>query len=671
MQSAFTTPRPPAAITNPSVDETYDLRGLNLRDPDDTMGAGETPFTINSRMRARNNTDSQVANRSRMGSSRLSVPVGEVIDVQNVATVTGDVPFTNTVKIGQPWTAGATGRLTRLDIELDKTVGVTATGHILLRVYSDLSGVPGALIGEGSILSNAVTTSRVSLPAYFIDAPVITSGSVYWFIAVVQDNGVGPYNLSKTAASGARQITTDDIYPFTVRGTAVLGYSVRFKAYVSTDGGPQGFMLRYPSTASGQPNLIMMAQKGKLYSIPKSTGVTTLLESGMSPTNDINFDQINDLTIYCDGTRPAWYWDGTNAPGLLIGAPGTAPTNVIIWQNRVFLMINDNLVNYSNLNDPNTWDSVNFFYVPSPKSSDRMTGWEILNDNLTIFTHETKHIILGTNVTNFTRKEAEGSKGAVSQKAIVTDKKFIYFMADDGVIYKWNGASDVPISEKVQRELDGIVDKSKVRLDIYNNQLRVYYPETPDTVNTAMLLYDIQFDQWFKDTDRPVAGSTNLYLDNNELIEFSSVVGAVYYGEIQDSDLGKPIDWNYYTNYKSYGYKKRTGQSFGGGSAKKRIKRFRPVLRTQESDYTMLVGKDMDFANNPDMREYIVAGGGAKWGQFVWGDGTKWGKTEQVDSASGMSGRGKYIQYRFSRRGVETPVELYGYISAFKVGRQK
>ena len=101
------------------------------------------------------------------------------------------------------------------------------------------------------------------------------------------------------------------------------------------------------------------------------------------------------------------------------------------------------------------------------------------------------------------------------------------------------------------------------------------------------------------------------------------------------------------------------------------MKRFRPIVRTVDANYTMLVGKDMDFANRPDMRQYVVSGGGAKWGNFVWGDGTKYGRNRMIDEKSAMSGRGRHIQYRFERKGVETPVELYGYISQVKEGRPK
>jgi hypothetical protein len=135
----------------------------------------------------------------------------------------------------------------------------------------------------------------------------------------------------------------------------------------------------------------------------------------------------------------------------------------------------------------------------------------------------------------------------------------------------------------------------------------------------------------------------------------------MFTGERNYSDAGKAIDYKYWTPYKKY----------GSGASKKRVKSFRPVVRVATANYTLSVGKDMDFDNSPDMRAFVVSGGGANWGAFVWGDGTKWGGRKLVQRKAGMSGRGNHIQYRFERSGVETPVELYGYISQLKEGKPK
>lgn len=656
--------RQPGATSNPAVEETYDLKGINLIAPDEIMPAGESPWTINSRMYARDDGDTRVANRTRKGASYLSTPIGETLNVQNIAANTGDAAFTISTYLAQPFTPSATLPLSKLDLNIKKAAG--ATGHVMVEIYTDVSGLPGIMIAQGSILAQNITAAYQYLSTYFIDAPTLTNGTQYWFLVYIQDNGSGTYYLDKTATVVQAQSTANAGLSWTP-----LGYSVNYKTYLSTAQGVRGFHLRYPSSSTN--NRIMIAHRDKIWQIPKTTGVPASVDTGLTDAlTPVRFAQFNDKTIWVNGADQARWWDGTN-PVTNIGGtiPSLNPSNVVIWQNRMFIVSANNRVDFSDLNDPTTFTSVNFFYVPAPLSPDHITGWKVFQDKLVIFTHETKHIIIGSDISTFTRKEAVGTKGAISQEAIAADRNLIYFMADDLQIYGFNGVSDILLSEKIQPELQSITDPSKVRIDVYRNQVRVYYPKSPSTTNDRMALYDLEQKQWFLDTDHPVSGSTNLYLDNNELVEFSSLVGQVMYGETQGSDLGKKLDWKFWTNYKTYAYRRRTGQTFGGGSAKKRIKRFRPVVRVVDSDYNMLVGKDMDFANSPDMRNYLVSSGGAKWGAFIWGDGTLWGGTKQVANRAGMSGRGNYIQYRFQRKGVETPAELYGYIAQYKVGRQK
>lgn len=684
MQSTFAGPaRPNAPIANPAVDESYTLQGLNLRDPDAIITNGETSFTINSREYARNDGEQRVANRMRQGAAVLSTPVGETLDTQQVGSVTDDtlvnnlMGFSTTVPVAVPWTATGSGALTRLDIELTKASFATPTGHIIVEIYTDNSGKPGTLIAESSYLASTVSASPTYtyLTAHFIDAPSLTAGHQYWFMCYIQDNGSGIYLLHQTVAAGGAlnvTFTGNKTTGMTITGTSAIGKTCRFKTYLSTAGGVQGHSLRYPSNNA---NLILFAQLGVVYSVSLSAPTPTVIDSTLSSSaKNIRFTQVDDMTVYVDGTNPARFWDGTNPAANLAGVPSAAPLNVLTWKNYLFFQTGPTRIDFSDINNFTSYPAVNFFYVGTPLSADHITGWEVFHDALTVFTHNTKYLVLAgasANISTFTYKEAVGTKGAVSQEAICADANFIYFISDDGNLYAWNGAKDVLLSDKLQPELSAITDKTKIRLGFYRNQLRLYYPKAPSTFANQMLLYDLELQQWFMDTGHPVNSSDDLYLDSQQLVEFSSLVGAVYLGESGFDDLGKAIAWKYHTNYKTYAYRRRNGQTFGGGSAKKRIKRFHPVVRTEDVNYTMYVGKDMDFANTPDMREYIISGGGATWGSFVWGDGTRYGQAGQISKLSGMSGRGLHIQYRFERTGVETPAELYGYIAQYKLGRQK
>lgn len=658
MNSAFTRKKGRITATAlPRIDETYNLRGLNLTDPDQVMPKGESPYNLNSRMYARDDNDEQVAIRTRKGSSILSVAIGETADTQNVGVSTGDVAFSTTTIIAQPFLATATGNLTKLSLELKKIAA--ATGHVMVELYSDNSSSLGTLIGASSILSNTITTTYQYLDAYFIDAPAVVATTRYWVLIYIQDNGTGSYYVNGTANSTPNSVVSiDEKVSFTN-----LGSAWHFKSYISTAGGIKGFIRRYPSSGS---NRTIIAQGATLQAVDDAGAYTSINAALSSGSTYMRMLQNDDELIYTNGIDPIRWWNGT-LDRVINGVTGT-PTNAIVFKERLFLLTDRTLIRFSDRNAFETYNSVNFFYVPTPLSSDPVTGWIKFQDALYVFTHETKHVVRGYDISTFTRDEAVGTKGAVSQEAITRDKNYIYFMADDKQIYSYNGISDRLLSRKVARELDSITDVSKVRMHLYRNQLRVYYPKSPSTINNQMLLLDMDMatkdspeGQWFMDTGRYITGSLELNQDDNQLVEFSSKVGQLYFGESGTSDMGKPIDWKYWTKYEAY----------TSGAAKDRIKRFRPILRGQDATYTMQVGKDIDFQNNPTMRDHLVSSGGARWGAFTWGDGTLWGSTRNVDTAVPMNGRGKFTQYRFERRGVGTPVEVYGYISQYKAGRPK
>ena len=638
------------ATTQPFIDESYDLKGLNLTLPDQVMPKGQTPLADNSRMYARNDGDARVAIRTRKGSTSFMTPIGETEDTTNTDTSTGDLSFTTTRIVAQPFEATAAGALTMLELELKKAAG--ATGHIIVEIATDNGGIPGTVIAESSILASDVTTSYQYLGARFMDAPDLALSTQYWIIAYIQDNGSGTYYINQTADSGALDLQSLDSQVT----WSSLDASFRFKSYVSDSDPIKGFTRRYPSDGADRT---LIAVGSSIYAV-QDNGTSTEIDSALSAGSDYTrFAFVDDKSAFVNGVDAARWWDGTTSTNIT-GAP-LAPRNVIVHQGRMFFLTDKTKVNFSDLYNFLSYPSVNFFYVPSPKSADPVTAWHSFQDNLVIFTHETKHIVYGTDISSFTRKEAVGTKGAVSQEATAVDRNYIYFMADDGQIYRFNGVSDELLSQNMESEFNNIQDKSKVRLHLYRNQLRVYYAKTPTTQNNRMALLDLEFGEWFIDTGKSTLGSLEFTQDDNELVEFSSKVGQMFNGEQSYSDMGKAIDWKYYTNYKIY----------GSGASRKRIKRFRPVVRTQNANYTLLVGKDMDYNNTPDMREYVISGGGAQWGAFVWGDGTKWGKKKIIDRKSAMSGRGRHIQYRFERKGVETPVELYGYISQIKEGRPK
>jgi len=317
---------------------------------------------------------------------------------------------------------------------------------------------------------------------------------------------------------------------------------------------------------------------------------------------------------------------------------------------------------FSDLGDFKSYASTSFIYVPSPKSGDPITALAEYQSYLVIFTLETKHMLYGASPAEFSLRQTMATKGAWAQECVAADRNYLYFLADNG-IYRSNTASDELLSDKVKPKIAAMINPMDLAcLVLWRNQIRLYFAEAPNAVMSSCLVYDFFYKQFFYDTDTYVSRAVVKSQEDDSLIEFSNLVGAAYIAETQSSNLGKPIYFKYWTNYRRY----------TSGAQLHRIKKFKPILRAVGLPFYLNVGRDKDFANRPTVKPYLVKGTGATWGDGVatWGDGvTVWGGARLVDNSKSFSGRSKYSQFRFEREGVETDVQLSGYIIIFVSGR--
>jgi hypothetical protein len=334
----------------------------------------------------------------------------------------------------------------------------------------------------------------------------------------------------------------------------------------------------------------------------------------------------------------------------------------------VFYVNKDNptRVYFSNLApDYDTIDSVNFFYVPDPSSPDPVTGWEEYQDQLIIFTPEKKWLLIGSDLSSFSLNQAPGgSKGAVSQESIARNEKHLFFFSVDGGPYYYDGARDVALGTYIEPEVKNMVSLETIDSVVTDREWRIYYKTLGDTQHKRMLLYDQRYGEWFLDTETYTRMPAVRTEENNELVEASSVLGALYFGEAQDANLGAPIDWKYWTNYKKY----------TSGIAKDRVRTFRAIFEAPDHSYTVSVGKDADFNNSPNMKSVLLTPSGILYdGGETYGSATAfYDKGSSVASPKiSMSGRANNTQYRFEKYGAYTRVFLYGYEAIVKAGRPR
>lgn len=627
--------------------------GLNTTAPYTQLKDSESPYFYNVRLYARNASDRRVAVGTRKGPGFYSVPVGETVDQQQTSTTGADAfAITDTTWVASKFTAGATGRLSKVDVNVYKNV--SPTQHLIVKIYTNSGGAPGTLLATSSILSSAITGSAAYATARFVEAPVVTSATVYWVVCHMQTGGTGSYAWTTTTNAVAASSSTNSGGSWTPSASVAMN----LKTYVATDKPFLGGIRYTPSNSTAKT---IIACDTVVYSVSDVDGTLTSLKTGLSSSaTEYNFGQSNDILYVVNGQDTPQQYDGTTWQALSASSGFTDPNSlasaskfITFHKNRMWLVSNANptRISFSDLGEYNKYTSTNFIFAPSPKSGDPITGITVFQDNLVVFTRKTKYVLYGDDPGNFVLRQSSGKKGAVSQAVIATSPNHIYFLSDDG-IYRYNGSADELMSDPIQTEIDNIADKTDASAVYHSNYYRLYYPSTGATQNNSSVLWDDINKIWLRDSntfiDKPFVNELN------ELIEGSSTMGAVFNAEQQYSDLGKPIDFKYWTKY------------FGDGLHKIFIRRVIPSIRLQTQPYMLNVYIDMDQRNNIPLRYQIAAqASGNTWGDgSTWTTGTviTWGSSA-VSTPTILQGSEAYWhQIRYEQDGVDTPVEILSYI---------
>jgi len=644
---------PAAPIGRKAKDILVDaFQGLDTTAPYTQLKNGVSPYYYNVRLYARNSTDRRIAVGTRKGPGFYTIPLGEALDQQQTS-VTGasDQSITETAWAGMKFTAGVSGRLTKVEVNIKQ--GTTPTQHLICAIYSDSSGNPGTLLATSSVLLGNTTTSYAYEEARFIEAPVIASGTSYWIVCYQQEGGSGNWMWSTTTTVTTAKTSTNS------GGTwSTTSVGLNFKAYVSTASKQLGGFRFTPSSGT---NKTVLAHGTAMYSVADLTGVTTSIATGLSASaTDYYYDQADDKVYWVNGYDSTKAWDGTTVTTLSGWSTtgGSTGKFIAFHKNRLFVVdpTDPTKVKYSDLGDYTTAESTNFFYAPAPKSGDPVVGLHVFQDNLLVFTRKTKYVLYGDDPGNFVLRQSSGKRGAVNQSVIKSDPNYVYYLSDDGV-YRYNGSADELMSDMIQTEIDSMNDKTKASAIVHNNYYRLYYPSLTSSVADSCVMWDSLNQFWLRDS------GTYIYrpflLEDNTLVEGSSLVGQLFYAEQAYSDLGKPIDFKYWTKY------------FGDGIHKILLRRLVPSIRLQTQPYNLDVMIDIDQRNTTPIA-YVVAAqaSGATWGDgSLWADGTTWGSAT-VSSPTIMRGTEAYWhQIRFEHSGVDTPVELLSYLLQIRVRR--
>lgn len=624
-----------------------DVRGYNSTDPYTILKDSTSPYLRNARMYKSDDTR-QVAISTRTGVDEFSIPVGETQDDSETSTTgASTVTVDNVNGIDQAFTTASAGVLTRVDIGMDST---TASGPLLVKIYSDNSGDPGTLLACSSIKSSDVTTGYVEVR--FVEAPTLASATTYHIVLLSQEEGDN-YVIATTTNSTDAQTTLDAGDTWTA-----ASYSINFKQYYATAGGVKGGIRFSPSSGT---KVTFFGHGNNIYSVNDGTGaVTSQVGSLNASATKVRFAQYDDAVFAVNGYNNLHRSTGSTFSDVSGTSTTTVFNNIISFENRLFGVkaSEPTRIEWCNLADYTTWDSVDFAYIPSPKSSDPITALMGFQDDLVILTRDSKFRLVGDYLENYSLEEAYGNMGAVSQEAVCKDENYLYFIGQDKHVYRWNGNDDQQISRPIEADLDDIADVDDVALTYHDDRLYYWFRTSGGTDWDGCFVYEIRFNEWFYDTNRNINGVIK-YTQENDVKFMSSNSGTLFSDSDNWSDLGKPIEFEYHTNYFD----------FGSPDNYKQTRRMYLHFRIPTWRGVTYVGTDLDYRNNPEFEEVRVEPtiSGTLVGSFSLGDGSVLGPSEQYfRHRINSPGQGTVFQLRIKKTGVDTPVYLIAHSQYYR-----
>lgn len=584
---------------------------------------------------------------TRKGFDFHSAAAGETQD-QAITSTTGaaDKSFNAVTRLAQKWTAGASGRLSKHELNLKNDA--SATGVIIVEHWTDSSG-PDELVARTSIASSSVTSTYAYVAARFASAPTVVSGTAYWVVAYVQSGGSGSYKWSGTTSATTAMTSTDSGVSW-----SATSYALNFKQHYATAGGVKGLHRAYKSDGT---SVTLFAHGTALYSVNNVTGALTTVKSGLNASaTHYRFVTVNDIVYYCNSYDGLRKWDFTTESQV----SSTNYSTLAVHVGLLFGVRTDdpNRVDYSNFGDYETFTSTDFQLVPSAKTGDPVTALKSLNGYLLIFTRSNKYIFSGQDNATFTLDEAPDQKGTYSQETVTADKNFVYYLSDDGV-YRSNGTEPQLLSENNYRDILDMTNKDSACIAVTKGRLRLWFTGSGESNNAVCYVWNLNYGSNGSDclesydTAAYVNKAVNAFNDE-ELLVGSSVIGQVYWQELATNDysnLGGDIDFLLQTHY----------MTFGSPAVLKQIFHWQPRFRSQTGGYNVSCEYAVDLRDSWNVRiAKDVQGSGPVWGEFVWGSFV-WGTTAEVQAKTYVPGEFRRVALRYKHYASRQPQTFLGH----------
>lgn len=584
---------------------------------------------------------------TRKGFDRCSDAAGETKD-QEITSTTGaaDADFDGVNRLAQKFTCGTTGRLTKVELNLKNDS--SATGNVIVEIWTDSSG-PDEMLARSSIANTSVAATYGYLTARFVKAPSLTATTAYWIVAYSL-GGTSVFSWSSNTSATTAMTSDDSGSTWTA-----ADYCLNFREYYAPTGGVIGEFRAYKSDGT---KVSLMVHGTSLYSVNETTGALTAIKTGLNASaTKYRFVLVNDVIYYIneyDGLRK---WDFSTESQVL----STNYSHIVIHQGLLMLVptADPTAIVYSNFGEYEVFTSTDLIYAPAPKTGDPITSLISLNGYLIVTTLDNKYILTGTDNATFTIDEAPDQKGTYTQETIDADKNFIYYLSDDGV-YRSNGSEAQLLSENIYEDIRNLANKNTCVLKTNKGRLYLWFRSAGSANNDSCYVWNLNYSGNSDtveslDTSAYVSRAFTCFGDSDELLVGSSLIGQLYWQELDSNDynnLGDDIDFELQTHY----------MPFSSPSILKQIRKWKPRFKAQSGNYTITGEYAYGLRNNwTTLIIENVQGTGPVWGSgIVWGAFT-WGTTAEIEASATVPGEYNRIALRYKHYAPRQPHTFLGH----------
>lgn len=597
---------------------------------------------------------------TRKGFDFYSAAAGKTED-DTITSTTGaaNQTFDNVNRLAQVFTSTVSQRLNMVELNIKNSA--SATGTIIVEIWSDISSKPGVLLATSSIASSSVSSTYSYVAARFVEAPIITASTNYWIVVYVQDVSTNSYSWSSTTAETTALSSSDSGLTWTTNT-----FALNFKETYSTNGGVIGLHRAYKSDGT---KVTLFAQGTVLYSVNDTTGAITAIKTGLSSSATYyRFVTVNDIVYYVNGYDGLRKWDFTTESQV----NSTNYSHICVHKGLLFLVpvLDPSAVVYSNFGLYETYTSTDFVYAGAPNTGDPITALLSLNGYLILHTRDNKFILSGDDNATFSVDEAPDQKGTYTQETVSSDANSMYYLSDDGV-YQSNGSEAKLLSSDIYQEIVDLPNKEKACLTINKGRLYLWITPSGETSNSKCYVFSLNYGDnggttESYDTNAFVSRATTGYRDDDKLIVGSSRLGQVYHQELSSNDysnLGGLINYELRTHYI-------VGQS---PAVLKQVRDWVARFGAQSGSYTISCEYAYDLRNNwtvystPNVQgSGIVYGGG-----YTYGSGQVYGTTAETQVGLYIPGEYRRFAIRYKHYAARQPHKFLGHTIVTQTRRMR